>query len=445
MSHVFHRTPARTLPRIVAAQGLRMTDADGRTYLDAVSGGAAVSSIGHGDPRITDAITAQLGQVAYAHNGFFTSDAAEELADTLIAGAPEGLSRVIYCSGGSEAIESALKLARQTFVERGQPGKAKVIARRQSYHGATMGALSIGGNVPRKAPYAPMLFDAPLIAPCYPYRDQAEGETLEAYAIRAADALEEQILAEGPETVAAFVAEPVVGATLGCVPAAPGYLKRIREICDRYDVLLVFDEVMCGGGRTGFAFACLEDGVSPDILVIAKGLGGGYQPIGAVLASQAIVDTIVDGSGSLKQGFTYMAHPVACAAALAVQKVIAEDGLVEAAAARGAQLRAGLDAAFGQHPHVGNIRGRGLFQGLEFVADRETKAPFDPSLAFNARLKANAFADGLMVYPMPGTIDGINGDHVVLAPAFVATAADIDEIVERLAVAIDRTVQEINA
>ncbi|WP_026380817.1 aspartate aminotransferase family protein [Afifella pfennigii] len=443
MSAVLHRGLARTPPVAVEAKGLWVREASGKAYLDAVSGGAAVSAIGHGDPRLAAAIAAQLEKLAYAHTSFFTSEPAEELAEHLIAKAPAGLSKVLYASGGSEAVEAALKLARQYWLERGRPEKARVIARRQSYHGATLGALSVGGNLPRREAYAPMLFDVTLIEPCYAYRLRRPGESDREYGLRAASELELAILAAGPENVAAFIAEPVVGATLGCAPAVEGYLKRIRQICDRYEVLLILDEVMCGMGRTGYAYACEEDGVAPDLIALAKGLGGGYQPIGAVLVHERIAEAIAAGSGALRHGFTYMGHPVACAAALQVQKIIAEEGLVARARELGARLRRGLEAAFGQHPHVGDIRGRGLFLGLELVADRDSKAPFDPELALHARLKAKAMENGLMVYPSGGTIDGRSGDHVLLAPAYTARETEIEEIVARLEASLDATLKEI--
>lgn len=442
-SAILHRQTGTTLPRLGNARGLWITDSEGREYLDAVSGGAAVSAIGHGDPTVREAILAQLDRVAYAHSSFFTSDPAEALAETLVASAPDGIAKVAFCSGGSEAVEGALKLARQYWVERGQPQKSRIIARRQSYHGATLGALSVGGNPARRALYAPLLFDAEFIAPCYAYRDQRPGESEADYGLRAARDLEDTILRLGAENVAAFIAEPVVGATLGCAPAVSGYLREIRRICDAHDVLLILDEIMCGAGRTGHGHACLEDGVAPDLMTMAKGLGGGYLPIGAVLIGGKIADAIAAGSGRLGHGLTYMGHPVACAGALAVQRVIAGDGLVERAALRGAALRARLEARFGQHPHVGDIRGRGLFLGLELVQDRETKTPFDPARGLHAVVKRTAMARGLMIYPSGGTVDGAQGDHILLAPALTVSEAELDEIVARLALALDDALEEI--
>jgi hypothetical protein len=382
------------------------------------------------------ALHAQLDQLAFAHTGFFTSEPAEELADRLVAAAPEGIDRVYLVSGGSEAVEAALKLARQYFLEIGQPQRHRVIARRQSYHGNTLGALATGGNEWRRAQFAPMLVETSHIAPCYEYRDRAEGESLEAYGLRAADELEAEIQRLGPESVMAFVAEPVVGATAGAVPAVPGYLKRIREICDRHGVLLILDEVMCGMGRTGHLFACHEDGVSPDMLTIAKGLGAGYQPIGALMVQGRIYDAIAAGSGFFQHGHTYMGHAMAAAAANAVLGEIEGRDLLSRVQAQGEKLDAALRAELGQHPHVGDIRGRGLFRGVELVADRDSKAPFDPARKLHARIKAEAFARGLICYPMGGTIDGVRGDHVLLAPPFIIEDAQIDELVGKLSGAI---------
>ncbi|WP_368640997.1 aspartate aminotransferase family protein [Castellaniella ginsengisoli] len=438
MTHVFHRNPQHTLNRAVRAQGISLFDQDGRQYLDA-SGGAAVSCLGHGHPDVIAAIKAQLDQVAYAHSSFFTTQACEELADFLAVRAPGDLDHVYFVSGGSEAIEAALKLARQYFVERGETERSQFIARRQSYHGNTLGALAIGGNAWRRQPFLPLLAPAHHVSPCYAYRDQRPGETEEQYAARLADELEHAILEIGPGRVAAFVAETVVGATAGALPPVRTYLQRIREVCDRHGVLLILDEVMSGMGRTGYLYACTEDGVAPDILAIAKGLGAGYQPIGAMLASRRIYDTLVNGSGFFQHGHTYMGHATACAAALAVQRVIERDGLLANVLARGEQLRARLREVFADHPHVGDVRGRGLFVGVEFVRDRADKSALDPDLKTHARLKRQAMENGLMMYPMGGTIDGIHGDHVLLAPPFICTAAEIDEIVARL----DRTVRQV--
>ncbi|RWK43284.1 aspartate aminotransferase family protein [Mesorhizobium sp.] len=436
MTHILHRQIHASLPVAAGGKGIELFDRDGRAYIDA-SGGAAVSCLGHGHPEVTAALHAQADKLAYAHTSFFTNEPAETLADKLVAGAPQGISHAYFVSGGSEAVEAALKMARQFFVETGRPERRNVIARRQSYHGNTLGALAAGGNEWRRAQFRPLLIDTHHIDPCYAYRYQEAGESEAAYGLRAAQALEDKILELGPDTVMAFVAEPVVGATAGVVPAVPGYFRRVREICDRYGVLLILDEVMCGMGRTGTLHACEQDGVAPDLMTIAKGLGGGYQPIGAVLLSRRIFDAFAEGSGFFQHGHTYMCHPMACAAALAVQEVIARDDLLANVRAMGARLSRRLGERFGNHAHIGDIRGRGLFMGIELVEDRSTKAPFEPERKLNAKIKREAMARGLLVYPAGGTIDGVRGDHVLLAPPFIIDATAIDAVVERLGDAID--------
>lgn len=436
MSYVFHRMPNKPLPTAITGDGIEVIDSTGKRYIDA-SGGAAVSCLGHSHQRVIDAIEKQARQLAYAHTSFFTTEAAEALAERLVKTAPAGIGHAYFVSGGSEAMEAALKLARQYFVETGQPQRRHFIARRQSYHGNTLGALAIGGNVWRREPFLPLLIDAHHVSPCYAYRNRLVGETDEAYAQRLADELERKILELGPDTVAAFVAETVVGATAGAVPPVTGYFRKIRAVCDKYGVLLILDEVMCGMGRTGFLYACEEEGIAPDLLTIAKGLGAGYQPIGAMLVRDRIYDAIVAGSGFFQHGHTYMGHATACAAALEVQRVIEEEKLLANVAVRGEQLRTALRERIGENPHVGDIRGRGLFVGIELVRERASKTPFEPSLKLHAAIKREAMARGLMVYPMGGAIDGQHGDHVLLAPPFICAAGDIDRIVARLGDAID--------
>lgn len=430
MSHVFHRNPRQSLEVAVGGKGIELFDQKGRSYIDA-SGGAAVSCLGHGHPVVTQAIKDQLDQLAYAHTSFFTTQVAEDLADFLQERAPGDLNHVYFVSGGSEAVEAALKLARQYFVEIGQPSRRHFIARRQSYHGNTLGALAIGGNAWRREPFLPLLVPAHHVSPCYAYREQAEGETDTQYAQRLADELEQKILELGPENVAGFVAETVVGATAGVLPPVGDYLKRIREVCTKYGVLLILDEVMSGMGRTGYLFACQEDDVVPDIVTIAKGLGAGYQPIGALIATSRIYDAIVNGSGFFQHGHTYLGHATACAAALAVQRVIESDQLLPAVRERGEQLRAELREALKDHPNLGDVRGRGLFVGVEFVRDRATKEPLDPAARTHVQLKKQAMSHGLLMYPMGGTVDGVKGDHVLLAPPFICTPNDISTIVDR--------------
>ncbi|WP_193370208.1 aspartate aminotransferase family protein [Pelagibius marinus] len=444
MSYVFPRHSKASYPVAVGGEGPYLFDSEGKRYIDA-SGGAAVSCLGHGHPAVIQAIKDQVDKIAYAHSAFFTTEASEALAEYLIKRAPGDLARVYFVSGGSEANETALKLARQFHLENGEPDRYHFIARRQSYHGNTLGALSVGGNAARRAPYQPLLSPASHIDPCYAYREQAHDESEEAYGRRVADSLEAEILRVGPEKVAAFIAEPVVGATLGAVPSVTGYFKRIREICDNYGVLLILDEVMCGMGRTGSLYACEQDGISPDILTCAKGLGGGYQPIGATLCSGRIYDTIAQGSGAFEHGFTYIGHATACAAALAVQHTIESEKLLDNVKRQGAALREALEARFGNHHHVGDIRGRGLFIGLELVADRATKEPFDPALKVNALIKKQAMAEGMVCYPNGGSVDGRRGDHILLAPSFIVQQPHLDEIVDKLGRAVDSVLAEVGA
>lgn len=443
MTRIFHRLTRHDYPVAETGQGIRLIDTAGKTYIDAC-GGAAVSCLGHNHPEVIAAIRDQLEKLAYAHTSFFTTEVAEELAEELVSHAPPGIAFVYYVSGGSEAIEAALKMARQYFVEIGQPQRRHFIARRQSYHGNTLGALAVGGNEWRRRQFAPLLIEAHHVSPCYEYRGRMPDETPESYGARLAAELEDKIAELGPETVIAFVAETVGGATSGALTPVPGYFRRIREICDRHGILLILDEVMCGMGRTGTLHACEQEGISPDIMAVAKGLGGGYAPVGATLVSQAIYDAFRRGSGLFQHGHTYIGHPLGCAAALAVQRIIRRDNLLANVRARGEQLRGLLQSHLGPHPHVGDIRGRGLFQAIELVRDRETKEPFDPGLRLNARIRAACMANGLMVYPMGGTIDGARGDHVLLAPPFISTEADIREIVERLTASLEQTVAAIS-
>ncbi len=442
-SRVLHRSLRETPPLAVGGHGVWLIDADGRQILDG-SGGAAVSCLGHQHPRVIEALKRQANTLAYAHTSFFSSQVAETLAGELVGHEPGGLAYAYFVSGGSEAVEAALKMARQYFVETGQPQRTHFIARRQSYHGNTLGALAAGGNAWRRKPYAPLLSDAfSHVTPAFAYREQHPQETERAFVARLAAELDGEFRRLGPDTVAAFIAEPVVGATAGCVPAPEGYFRAVREICDRHGALLILDEIMCGMGRTGTLHAWEQEGVAPDLQTVAKGLGGGYQPIGALLASGRIVDAIRDGSGAFQHGHTYLAHPMACAAALAVQKVIREDNLLAQVRVLGERLADRLTERFGNHHHVGDIRGRGLFRGVEIVADRASKAPFDPALKLHARIKREAFARGLACYPAPGTVDGVRGDHVLLAPPYIATTADIDMIVERLGEAVNAAVKSV--
>ena len=443
-SRVLHRSLRETPPKAIGGEGVYLFAEDGRRVIDA-SGGAAVSCLGHQHPRVIAAMVKQASTLAYAHTSFFSSEPAEALAETLVGHEPGGLAYAYFVSGGSEAIEASIKLARQYFLERGEPQRQHFIARRQSYHGNTLGALAAGGNAWRRAPYAPLLSGAfSHVTPAFAYHEKHEDESDTQFVARLAAELEAEFQRLGPNTVAAFLAEPVVGATAGAVTAPDGYFKAVREICDRHGALLILDEVMSGMGRTGTTHAWEQEGVAPDIQAIAKGLGGGYQPIGAMLASGKIIDTIRSGSGAFQHGHTYLAHPLACAAALAVQNVIREDNLLEQIKQRGRQLEQRLTERFGNHRHVGDIRGRGMFWAIELIADRASRASFDPALKLHQKIKAEAFANGLGCYPGGGTVDGVRGDHVLLAPPYIASADEIDQIVDKLGTAVDNVLRSVN-
>ena len=436
MSYVMHRGGEDQLPRAVHGEGCYVVDSAGKRYLDAC-GGAAVSCLGHNHPRVQRAIREQAARLCYAHTAFFTNEPLEALAEFLAGTAPAGLNKAYFVSGGSEATEAALKLARQYFVEIGQAQRCELVSRRQSYHGNTLGALAVGGNEARREQFAPLLIRTHHIEPCYAYRHQRDDEDAQAYGRRAADALEAKLVDLGPENVIGFVAETVVGATAGVVPPAPGYFTRIREICDRHGILLILDEVMCGMGRTGALFACEREGVVPDLITIAKGLGAGYEPIGAVLVHERIADAIHKGSGFFQHGHTYIGHALACAAALEVQRTIAEEDLLANVRTRGAEMEAMLRRRFASHPHIGDIRGRGLFWGLELVAEREHKTPFAPELKLHARIKREAMERGLMCYPGGGTADGRRGDHILLAPPFIVQPQELEQLGPLLDAAIE--------
>ena len=436
-SRVLHRSGAIP-PVAVGGDGIYLHLADGTKIIDG-SGGAAVACLGHGNQRIAAAIGRQAATMAYAHTGTFSSQPAEDLAHIVLDGEPGGLTHAYFCSSGSEGTEAALKLARQYFVEIGQPQRTRFIARRQGYHGNTLGALAAGGNMMRRALYEPILAPAfSLVSPCFAYRFKRDDETDQQYVDRLADELEAEFQRLGPDTVIAFIAEPVVGATTGCVAALPGYFRRVREICDRHGALLILDEVMCGMGRTGTMHAWEQEGIAPDLQVVAKGLGGGYQPIGGVLIGGRIVEcdrTTAPAASCTATPTRRIRSPAPprwrCSASSA--RTICSTNI----RAMGARLESALIERFGNHRHVGDVRGRGLFWALEFVTDRATKQVFDPALKMNERVKREALARGLAIYPMGGTIDGRQGDHVIVAPPYIATAADIDTIVDRLGAAVD--------
>ncbi|MBT6031163.1 MAG: aspartate aminotransferase family protein [Kordiimonadaceae bacterium] len=431
MSHVLHRNISIKVPTVKSAEGNYLIDDTGKKYLDA-SGGAAVSCLGHTNKRVINAIKDQLDKVSFAHTGVFTNEPAEELASYLIENAPQGFGngRAMFLGSGSEAMEAALKLARQYHLERGDHKRSKIIARDKSYHGNTLAALATGGHKQRQEPFSPLLIDVAHIPPCYKYRYKKEEESEQEFGLRMANTLEEEIITQGPENVAAFVVEPVSGASLGAEPAVKGYFKRIREICDQYGVLLIADEVMCGMGRTGYLFAMEAEDTCPDIITIAKGLGAGYQPIASVMASEKVIKAIEDGSGNLWNGHTYMSHAIACAGALAVLKVIEEDQLLGAVRLQGEKLKKMLTDTFANHPNIGDIRGRGLFWGLEIVKDKKTKQPFPAELNLAGKIKSNILDRGMLSYPSQGCVDGKSGDHILLAPPYTVSDEELDIIID---------------
>jgi adenosylmethionine-8-amino-7-oxononanoate aminotransferase len=442
VTHALHRRDLdRDLPVAVEGDGVYLVDSGGRRYLDG-SCGAAVSCLGHSNARVRDAIKAQIDRLAFAHTRFFANEPMEALAADLVSNAPEGLTKAWFTCGGSESIEAALKLARQYFVETGEPERRHVIGRLQSYHGTTAGALSAGGNIGRRAVFEPLLLGTTHhIAPCYAYRGQRANESDADYARRTADELEAKILELGPSNVAAFIAETVVGSTLGCVAPVPGYFKRIREICDRYGVLLILDEVMCGMGRTGRRYACEEEGIAPDFIALAKGLSAGYLPLGALLVADRVHKAIEAGTNTVMHQHTYMGHAASCAAALAVQDEVRERDLLSNVRRMGSVLASALSEQFGNHPHVGDIRGRGLFLALELVKDRTTKEPFEAERGLAERIRVRAMDNGLICYPMGGVVDGKNGDIIMISPPFIVEESHVFELTEKLG----RTVDEVLA
>ena len=430
-SNIFPRHTSYELPISSYGDGCYIIDNNGKKYLDA-SCGAAVSCLGHSDKSVQEAIIKQTEKLAFAHTSFFTSEPAEELANLLSKNSPVGLDKVYFVSSGSEAIEASLKLAKQYFNEIGKPKKHRVISRKQSYHGNTLGALAVGGNIWRRSFFEDLLLETSLISPCYKYRHQDSNESEIQYGLRIANELEDEIIRVGPENVMAFIAEPVVGATAGALTAVEGYFQRIREICTKYNVLLILDEVMCGMGRTGSLFACDNENIIPDIITIAKGLGAGYQPIGAMICQNFIYEAIAKGSGFFQHGHTYLGHPVACAASLAVLKKLLNNNFPDQVKEKGKYLQKNLEITLGQNQYIGDIRGRGLFRGIEIVKNRETKEPFSKDLNIAGKIKKKALDLGLICYPMQGTVDGIIGDHILIAPPFIIDENEIDEISQKL-------------
>lgn len=431
MGAVLSRDLDHDYPTAVRSLGMEVFDETGKAYLD-MCGGAAVSALGHQDPEIISILQSQIGQMAYAHTGHFTNRPQETLASALVTRFGDPQSRVYFTSGGSEANETALKLAWQYWRLRDQPAKTKIISRQFSYHGNTVGALSASGSTMRRGPVSDILLDWPRIDPCYAYRYQRDDESAEAYGARAAAALEQAIEREGADTIAAFIVEPVSGASLGAVPPVEGYLKRLRAICDHYNILMIADEVMCGTGRTGSFFAFEQDEFRPDVVTLAKGIGGGYQPLAATIASGRIVHAFEDQGRSFAHGHTYIGHASACAAGSGVLDVIEKRQLLGAVRRMGDILHKALEVSFGAHRHVGDLRGRGLLRAIEFVEDRDTKRPFAKGAQLARRLRDVAMSRGLICYPSGGDTAAGHGCHILLAPPFIVEKHHIDQMIGKL-------------
>lgn len=434
---LLHRSLTHQPDTVTHASGIHLTLSTGLTIIDACGGGA-VSCIGHNNSEVLAAALQQMRTVSYVHTGAYTTSSAEGLASILLDGNPYGLEKAIFVGSGSEAMDAAMKLARQYFYEGGRPERKKFVARRQSYHGTTIGAMSLSSNLPRKVPYEPLLLgNVSHVSPAYAYQYRLPEDSEEQYVMRLAEELDDEFQRLGPETVIAFVAEPIVGATSGCVPAPPGYFRSVREVCDRYGILLILDEVMCGIGRSGSFFAFEQEEVVPDIMTIGKGLGGGYASIAGVLVSEKVVNGLRDGTGMFNHGQTYQAHPLNCASALAVQKIIKRDHLVERCKRMGQFLESELREALEGRKYVGNVRGRGLFWGIEFVQNKETKSSFEPKAEFGYRVQRKAFDLGVAIYPGAATVDGVRGDHVLIAPPYTITEAELSKIVQVVGEAYD--------
>ncbi|TYB44992.1 aspartate aminotransferase family protein [Actinomadura chibensis] len=438
-TRVFHRDLVNLPATVSHAKGVHVWDTDGNQYLDASSGGNVVISIGYGVEEVIEAMTEQARSVAFC--GGFTSDAQETLARELAAFAPDGLDYVRFVSGGSEANETAIKLARHYFVETGRPEKYKVVGRWRSYHGNTLGALSATGHVLRRVGYTPMLLPFAHAAPPYRYRCQFCADA-PACSLRCADDVERVILNEGPEHVAAFIAEPVVGAAAMGMVADPGYFARVREICDKYDVLLIVDEVLTGMGRTGRNFGIEHWDTVPDMIACGKGISSGYTPLGAVITTGAIHEAVRTGSGAFEHGFTYGGNPLSCAVGLAVLHHIQRHDLVANAAEVGGYLRRCIEEAIGDEPVVGEVSGLGMLQGIEIVADRDTRRPFDPALGVSKRIARRTQELGVLINPsFSGNVDGHLGDRFGVCPPYTFTRAQVDETVAALA----RAVRDVQA
>lgn len=458
---VLHRSLVERPHKVCNAAGSYLSLEDGRKVLDAC-GGAAVAIIGHGNKDVTAETVAQMDQVSYVHTGSYTTDSAEKLAQCLLdkqkCAFDHGLVKAFFVGSGSEANDAAMKYARQYWFEQGQDQRRFYVSRKQGYHGYTIGAMSISSNLSRKRPFQDTLLPhVSFVSAAYAYQYQREDETEEEYASRLVKEVEDHFLDLGPDNVISFryamewlrtpdlkpranigaSAETVVGATSGCVPAPKGYFRGVRAVCDRYGILLHLDEIMCGMGRTGSYYAFEEEGMRPDIVTLAKGLGGGYAPIAAMHLGRNVVDVLRAGTSAFNHGHTYQAHPVCCATSLAVQRIVEEQGLVSRCRIQGQKLGFLLRQAFADCKHVGDIRGTRLFWALEFVQDRSTKEPLQPSLGFAAGVARMSFKLGVAIYPGAGTVDGLRGDHVLLAPPYNVSDEELEVIVRTLKAACD--------
>ncbi|MED1873957.1 aspartate aminotransferase family protein [Brevibacillus borstelensis] len=440
-SYVIKPELGKEYPRVSHGKGIYLYDTSGKRYIDGCSG-AVTASIGHGVEEIAEAMAEQARKVSFAYRSHFSSKAVEELGAKLAEWAPGELNWSFFVNSGSEATETAQKIAIQYWQEQGRPSKTRMISRWMSYHGITMGALSMSGHVLRRKRFVPLLADYPAISPPYPYR-RPDGMSLEQYARLCADELETAILRVGPEQVAAFIAEPVIGASGGAVVPPDGYFQRIREICDKYDVLFIADEVMTGVGRTGEKFGIDHWGVKPDLITLGKGMSAGYTPMAAAMATEKIIDTITRGSGLIMAGHTYSANPQSAAVSLAVLRYVEAHNLVEKAAVQGAYLLRKLRELADESPLIGEARGLGLLCGLEFVKDKRTKEPFPLSRGVAARVISRAFENGLLVYPATGGLEGVAGDSVILSPPLTITTEEIDELVDLLKKSVQRVQEEM--
>ncbi|KAK1542089.1 aminotransferase class-III [Colletotrichum paranaense] len=440
---LMHRSLIQHPSMVESASGIYLNLANGKRVIDAC-GGAAVALIGHANEEVIQAISDQARKVSYVHTQAYTTQPAEELADLILDGNPHGLEKAFFVCSGSEAVESALKLARQYHFENGQPQRKHFIGRKQAYHGNTMATMSISTVASRKVPYEGFSYPhVSYVSPAYPYQYQRADETEDEFTARLLAEIEDEFQRIGPDNVIAFVAETMVGATAGCVAPPVGYIAGARQICDKHGALLILDEVMCGTGRTGTYFAFEQEGIVPDIVTVAKGLGGGYGPIAGVLMHEKVVSMLRQGSNAFNHGHTYQAHPIACAAALAVQRIVKRDDLVARCAQLGKQLEVLLRTELIKCKSVGDIRGRGLFWAVEFVKDRETKDTFDPKLRFGLRVQERAFEKGVALYPGAGTVDGSRGDHVLLAPPFTTTEEELRKICSVFREALEQIEAEI--